>query len=203
MLPSPRGAVGRQPVARQPIWTSGRKLAGHEYLYRSRSGLPAGVDSWRSEWQDLASAFVLHSVAAAGRTEGPGLTFVNITRAFVVDARPLPAPTESLVLEIVESVPGDEQVLAGLARLRALGYRLALDDYVASSDQLAMLPTVEFVKIDIRALPTLPRDVLASARRFGAKLVAEWLETAVLVDHAIRLEFDLLQGDALGAAATC
>ncbi|MCL2850620.1 MAG: hypothetical protein FWE61_11370, partial [Micrococcales bacterium] len=43
----------RPPVARQPIWTVSGALVGHEYLYRSRIGRPAGVDRWRAERQDV------------------------------------------------------------------------------------------------------------------------------------------------------
>jgi EAL and modified HD-GYP domain-containing signal transduction protein len=191
------------PGGRQPIWTRDGDLVGHEYLYRTRRGHRAGVDGWRAERQDVASAHVLESVAAAGRLAGPRLAFVNITRSFLVQRLPLPQPSGGrLVLEIVESVEADDGVLAGMQRLREMGYRLAIDDYVASDDQQAMLPHVDFVKIDVRDLPGLSSQVLQAARSHGAQVVAEWLATKGLVDQAVRLGFDMLQGDALGAATT-
>ena len=45
--------------------------------------------------------------------------FVNVTRSFLVDDRPLPAHAGRLVLEIVESVAADDEVLAGLAAAAA------------------------------------------------------------------------------------
>jgi EAL and modified HD-GYP domain-containing signal transduction protein len=36
------------------------------------------------------------------------------------------------VLEVVESVAADDEVIAGLERLRALGYLIAIDDFAPS-----------------------------------------------------------------------
>ncbi|MCL2466244.1 MAG: EAL domain-containing protein [Micrococcales bacterium] len=194
----------RPPVARQPIWTTAGALVGHEYLYRSRVGRPAGVDLWRAERQDVASASVLRSVfeESAADAEGP-LIFVNVTRSFLVRDRPLPAHMGRLVLEIVESVPGDPGVVLGLRRLRARGYRVAIDDFTASAEQMPMLPYADFVKVDCRDLvkPDGLR-LVEIGRTHDATLIAERVETTELVEMCVRAGFDLLQGDALGPAVT-
>jgi len=194
----------RPPVARQPIWTTAGALLGHEYLYRSRVGRPAGVDLWRAERQDVASASVLRSLfEETGRAaDSDTLVFVNVTRSFLVRDRPLPAHLGRLVLEIVESVPGDEGVVLGLRRLRARGYRIAIDDFAATSDQVAMLPYADFVKIDCRDLLEQGERLLEIGRSCGAQLIAERVETPELVAHCAKLGFGLLQGDALGPAMT-
>jgi len=194
----------RPPVARQPIWTTAGALYGHEYLYRSRIGRPAGVDRWRADRQDVASASVLRSVfeESAAEADGP-LIFVNVTRSFLVRDRPLPAHLGRLVLEIVESVPGDPGVVLGLRRLRARGYRVAIDDFTASDAQMPMLPYADYVKIDCRDLVKPGGLALIDVgRRHGATLVAERVETTELVEMCVRAGFDLLQGDALGPAMT-
>lgn len=193
----------RLPVARQPIWATGGDLVGHEYLFRSRTGRAVGVDRWQDDMQERASASVLASVFAGGGPATDRLVFVNVTRAFLTGGRPLPAPDPRLVLEVVETVHVDHEVLAGLSRLRAAGYLLALDDYVASGDQLAMLPYADFVKVDLRDLEWLPPHTLTAARRYGAALVAERVADDALRERAVALDFDLLQGDELGAAITC
>ena len=192
----------RLPIALQPIWTTNGVLLGHEYLYRSRSGRPAGVDGWVAARQDEASASVLRSVFGDG-VPGPAmLAFVNVTRSFLVRDRPLPEHLGRLVLEVVETVPADAGVLQGLRRLRARGYRVAVDDFTASPDQLAMLPYADYVKVDCRDLAGLPRQALEGARRFGARLVAEHVSDHAMLSYAVKLGFDFLQGDALGAATT-
>ena len=103
---------------------------------------------------------------------------------------------------MVESVRVDDVVLAGVTALRAAGYLIAIDDYMACPDQVAMLPHADFVKVDLRDLHRLPPEGLTAARRHGARLVAEYVSDLALVRHATALGFDLLQGDVLGAART-
>ncbi|HEY0119707.1 MAG TPA: EAL domain-containing protein [Cellulomonas sp.] len=192
----------RLPVARQPIWTPDGTLVGHEYLYRSEAGLPVGVDGWVDEQQEGASASVLASVFSGDGPAGDHLVFVNVTRSFLTGGRELPDPVDRLVLEVVESVHASEAVLAGLPSLRADGYLIALDDYVATEDQVAMLPFADYVKVDLRDMATLTVAALDAARRFGAQLVAEHVADDELRQQAVSLGFDLLQGDVLGAART-
>ena len=191
----------RRPVARQPIWTPDGVLVGHEYLYRSADGLPAGVDRWVDERQEDASASVLASVFDGAGPEGDELAFVNVTGSFLTGERPLP-PATRLVLEVVESVRASHAVLRGLPALRDDGYAIALDDYVATPDQVAMLPFADYVKVDLRDMARLTGRALGVARRYGARLVAEHVADRRLVHTAVQLGFDLLQGDVLGAART-
>ncbi len=199
----PRQATcSRLPVARQPIWTQDGTLVGHEYLYRSEAGLPVGVDAWVDERQERASASVLASVFAGAGPEGDGLVFVNVTGSFLTGRLDLPDPAGRLVLEVVESVQATAAVLRGLPALREEGYAIAIDDYVATPDQLAMLPFADFVKIDLRDMPRLAGPELEATRRHGARLVAEHVADQTLVEQAVSWGFDLLQGDVLGAART-
>lgn len=198
----PLQATPRLPVARQPIWTRDGSLVGHEYLYRSESGLPAGVDGWVDAQQERATASVLASVFEGEGPVGDDLVFVNVTRSFLIGERALPGAADRLVLEVVESVEASPAVLTGLPALRAEGYAIALDDYVATPDQVAMLPFADFVKVDLRDMARLSARALAAARRHGARLVAEHVSDRALVRQAVELGFDLLQGDVLGAART-
>jgi EAL and modified HD-GYP domain-containing signal transduction protein len=191
----------RRPVARQPIWTPDGVLVGHEYLYRSADGLPAGVDRWVDQRQEDASASVLASVFDGDGPDGDELVFVNVTGSFLTGDRTLPPPTR-LVLEVVESVRASHAVLHGLPTLRDEGYAIALDDYVATPDQVAMLPFADYVKVDLRDMARLTGRALDVARGYGARLVAEHVADRRLVHTAVQLGFDLLQGDVLGAART-
>jgi len=192
----------RLPIARQPIWTSDGRLYGNEFLYRSRDGLPAQVDRWRSDRQDVATACVLDVLFGDGPPGDHHPAFVNVTRSFVVDDRPLPAHAGRLVLEIVESVAGDDDVLAGLDRLRTRGYKIAIDDFAAEPNQVAMLPYADFVKIDVRDVDRIGPQLVQLARSHGALLVAERVCNGTLVEECLALGFDLLQGDVLGPAVT-
>lgn len=195
----PRSA--RSTVARQPIRRPDGAVLGHEYLFRSASGRAAGVDRWTAARQDEASASVLSTLYSRGGPDGADLVFVNVTRAFLVGAQPLPPADHRLVLEVVESVPADAEAVAGLARLRASGYLVALDDWTGSPAQVAMLRHADFVKVDCRDLDDLGADGLLEARARGARLVAERVSNADLRARCLDLRFDLLQGYALGRPA--
>ncbi|MBB2921380.1 EAL domain-containing protein [Cellulomonas cellasea] len=188
----------RIPVGRQPITGADGTPQAYEFLYRSLASERVGVDGWAAAQQDLATGAVLHSVfadrgvvtAAAGRP-----AFVNVTRSFLVGALPLPADPARLVLEVVESVQVDAEVVAGVARLRAAGFRIAVDDFVALPDQVRLLPYADYVKIDHRDLVRHGQPLLDLAARHGARLVAEHLETTAALDACVAAGFSLFQGD--------
>ncbi len=197
--PSPQ-RLPSLPIARQPIWDTAGHVHGYEFLYRDADGGPAGVDLWAEAHQELASAGVLETLGRRVDPRRDGRSFVNVTRAFLVSSRPLPQHDDRLVLEVVESVPADDEVLAGIARLRALGYLIAIDDFTADAAQLAMLPYADYVKIDCRDLLRHGTALVELARGCGATLVAERVSDEALVERCAAWGFDLLQGDALGPA---
>ncbi|ROS31057.1 EAL and modified HD-GYP domain-containing signal transduction protein [Cellulomonas sp. PhB150] len=190
------------PVARQPIWARDGSLFAHELLYRAHDGSAVGVDRWHVSDQDRATASVLSALQHGDPYLREGRAFVNVTRSFIVDDLPLPPADPDLVLEVVETVPDDDDVLAGLRRLRDAGHHIALDDFAAEAHQVAMLPFADYVKIDCRELVRHGSALVDLARRDGALLVAERVSDAGLVETCLQLGFDLLQGDALGAATT-
>jgi len=98
-----------------------------------------------------------------------------------------------VVLEITErSVARPGVVVREAARLRALGFRLALDDAGAGNAGLEMLSqvAVDFVKIDrgvvaqsctATAARAVLAGILAIARETGAYVIAEGIETAEML----------------------
>lgn len=199
--PVGRAAPGaRVPLGRQPISTSDGTPRAYEFLYRSLSAQRAGVDRWTPGRQDGATACVLDSVFAdRGVLEAASgcPAFVNVTRSYLVGALPLPVDPERLVLEIVESVPADAEVLAGVRRLRAAGYRIAIDDFAGLPAQVDLLPYADYVKVDYRDLARQGASLVALAARYGAQLVAERLETTSALDACVAAGFSLYQGDVL------
>lgn len=189
-------------IARQPIWEPVGGLHGHEFLYRTPDGAPAHVDLWSPARQDGATASVLEALYGVDGPRTLARAFVNVTRAFLVAERALPYHHDRLVLEVVETVPADTEVLDGLARLRDLGYRIAIDDFTAAPQQVAMIPFADYVKIDCRDLAMHGTALIDLARTGDALVVAERVSTAALVDSCRTWGFDLLQGDVLGAATT-
>ena len=194
----PRAQVGpRLYVGRQGIFGHDGQVHGYEFLYRTGRSAPVRVDLWPAEAQDRATLRVLQatfSPLGVRALASDALVFVNFTRAFLVGELPLPEEPNRLVVEVVESVRADARVLAGLRRLRARGFRVALDDFVGLTGQVAMLPYADYVKVDVRDIEQRGPRLVELARSHGATLVAERIEHPDQMAACRELGFDLFQG---------
>ena len=189
-------------VGRQPIFDTERVTHGYELLFRALpTSISAGDAAAASD--TATSQVIVDTFTEFGfdRLVGEGRAFVNITRPFLVGDLSLPFGGERTVLELPASVGADDQVLAGLARLRTGGFGIALDDYDPDGPGRAVLDAglADFVKIDTLAWPTEQLPALVDAvRPRGVTLVAERVESATSLQQCLDLGFELLQGFALG-----
>jgi EAL domain-containing protein (putative c-di-GMP-specific phosphodiesterase class I) len=171
------GALASLRVAWQPIvsWPR-RRVVGYEALMRSRLPTPealldAAMRAGRGA--DLGRA-MRAATAEAGRLAPVTDLYANVhphdllNESLYDPAAPLSRIASRVVLEVTErasldSVPALKEKLA---KLRKLGYRLALDDLGAGYAGLAsfVLLEPEVVKIDV----ALVRDVHRSARAGGS-----------------------------------
>lgn len=139
--------------------------------------------------------------------------FVNLHPADLEDpelyeaSSPLSAYARRVVLEITEraSVTHDEALTRHIAALRALGYRVAVDDLGAGYAGLTTLARVqpEFVKLDgslVRNIDTsgvnqlIVAAVLDLSSRMGLRVIAEAIETGAELATLQLLGVDLMQG---------
>ena len=202
-----RGAAGNAPlslsigldarhavcVARQPILDHVGRVYGYELLYRARADAIACTTTG-----DLAGARVLSDAVLTlgldALTRGRP-AFVNFTRGLLLgDAGTLLPPT-SMVIEVREDVAIDADVVDACRHLHALGFALALDDFVPGSDAEALMPFVKFVKVDVLQTPADDRATLAARLLpLGVRLIAEKVETAEIAAEARAVGYRLFQG---------
>jgi c-di-GMP-related signal transduction protein len=191
-------------VARQPIYDAGGALFGYELLFRTAAGAvtAAGVEQ---DDDGATTATILAAFSEFGAEEllGGRPGFINLTRAFIVGALPLPFPPEAAVLEILENVRLDPDVVAGAVELHDQGYRLAMDDFVWTPEAEPLLALADIAKIDVLAMTW--DQVLATVehcRRHGVRLLAEKVENAEMVERCRAEGFELFQGYHLGRPET-
>jgi len=141
------------------------------------------------------------------------LLFINLHSRDLLDASlysddtPLSAIAHRVVLEITERAALDdvEDARARVAKLRGLGYRIAVDDLGAGYAGLTSFVTLEpeLVKLDmtlvrdIEAHPmkqALVRAVTLLCRELGLLVVAEGVETVRERDAVIECGCNLVQG---------
>ncbi len=177
-------------VGRQPIFDNSLDVFGYELLFRNVLDVGAGGDVKTADVLVRAGLDIgLESLV------GTKLAFVNATRPFLVGEREVPLPAGQTVIEVLEDVAHDAEVVEGCRRLVADGYTLALDDYLWFEGDEPLLRLADIVKLDVVAIPD--HELARHAERcaaFGAKLVAEKVETSEQLARCQHLGFDLFQG---------
>lgn len=189
-------------VGQQVIVDATGGVVAYELLFRAERELgDARVsDGDAATAQVLVATFLdfgLHELV------GDHLAFVNLPRAFLVGELPLPFPAGRVVLEVLEDVPADPEVVAGVTALRSAGHLIALDDVTAAAPREELLHLAHFVKIDLLATP--PDELPELVRRCsgdGRRVLAEKVETAEQFALCRSLGVDLFQGHLLGRART-
>ncbi|MEZ4405523.1 MAG: EAL domain-containing protein [Polyangiales bacterium] len=213
-------AVEGLTVVYQPIvWWSARSTFAHEALVRS-----AGPELCRPD-QLFAAAEHLGRVHELGRAirarvaedlarpGAPDCVFVNLHPCDLEDdelgspASPLSRVASRVVLEVTERSTLDAvgDLNGRLAALRALGFRVAIDDLGAGYSGLASFVQLrpEVVKLDmalVRGVEVDPtrqkiiRAMVSLCYDLGISVVAEGVETEAERATVVELGCDLLQG---------
>jgi EAL domain-containing protein (putative c-di-GMP-specific phosphodiesterase class I) len=207
-------------MAYQPIvsW-SRREVFGYEALLRSREpALPnpmAVLDAAErlDRLHELGRAIRVRAAEPAERMPEGVLLFVNLHTQDLLDddlfdnSGPLAKIAEKVVLEITErsSLHAIRDVQARTARLRSMGFRIAVDDLGAGYAGLTSFAQLEpeVVKLDMSLVRgvhlqptklTLVRTMIAMCHELGMKVVAEGIETPEEREAIVDAGCDLLQG---------
>jgi EAL and modified HD-GYP domain-containing signal transduction protein len=166
---------GTQFVARQPILTADEKVFGYELLFRD-----GAEDFFSASDPDAASRSTLNTSVLLGLDvlcDGRR-AFVNCTRDILLKDYITLLPSGQTVVEILETVPPDDLVVAACRRLKEAGYMIALDDFGVNDPRESLTDIADIIKVDIRA--TSETDAAAMVKRYGpwrCRLLAEKVET--------------------------
>jgi EAL and modified HD-GYP domain-containing signal transduction protein len=180
-------------IGRQPIYGRGLDVVAYELLVRGADVDHADfVEGDRATSQVILNAF---TEIGLDRVVGERFAFLNLTRGFITGEYPLPVPHDRVVLEVLEDVEADDEVLAGLGRLKDQGYRIALDDFVLSTKNEELLQFADIVKVDCLGLEEdeIQRQV-AQLAGYSVELLAEKIETQDQFRICRAIGFDLFQG---------
>lgn len=195
---SPRSADdGLALVARQPIYDNAMAVVAYELLYReSASALTAMItDARRATLRVIANAAL---EIGLDRLAGGLPVHINFPRELLIGEPMLPLQPQNVVIEVLEDVPADDEVLAGIRTLRKRGHRIALDDYTARRSDRALLDVADIVKVALTR--ENPSDLARTVRELKARdlrLIAEEVETVEQFDRCMDLGFDAFQGNFL------
>lgn len=190
-------------VGRQGIFRSDFTLEAYEMLFRAPGRVGLRIDLWNSTQQDRATEHVIATTFHRGAdVVGDVPAFINFTRGYLMSTPDLMCDPQRVVIEVVESAFADSSLRHRLADLRAEGFRIALDDFIGTYNQLQLLSEADFVKIDYRDLRSRGPALVELASEGDAVLVAERIETRRALQQCIDLGFTLFQGHALEPCVT-
>ena len=179
-------------VARQPILTADEKVYGYELLFRD------GVENhFRETDADSASRRTLDTSLQIGLELlcDSRRGFVNCTRDVLLKDYMTLLPPTLAVVEVLESVPVDDLVLAALKRLKKAGYLVALDDFTFNDPREPLIEFADIIKVDIQQTTAEHRAEMM--KKYGAwlrHLLAEKVETREEFAAAKAAGFTYFQG---------
>ena len=180
-------------LGRQPILDRNQNLFGYELLFRNA---PVGPAHITTELSATAAVIAHASQLGMEKTVGDALGFVNVDADVIMTDIFSFLPREKMVLEICATEPLTPPLLARVEELAGQGFHFALADVGGENDTVgALLPWIEYVKMDMRGTPLSTLMKLAPRfRQQKKKLVAEKVETRGEFKNALDLEFDYFQG---------
>jgi c-di-GMP phosphodiesterase len=180
-------------LARQPILDRQQNLFAHELLFRNADHTQADITTDLS-----ATAAVIAHATQLGmeKTLGNTLGFINVDSEVLLSDIIKFLPREQVILEIIETMEVTPEVLARVAELKEKGFRFALDDVIAYTEQVQqLLPHIEFIKIDLRDMPlSALLKLTPQFKKANKKLLAEKVETQEEFQTCLDLGFDYFQG---------
>ncbi|SDB92664.1 EAL and HDOD domain-containing protein [Paraburkholderia lycopersici] len=181
-------------VARQPVLDRSGSVVAHEILLGDDDAQVA--DDHGRLREQAGRAERVRSSGELERLIGLGDTFVSY--ADVTHPQDLigELPFSGVVLEVAAGFLPAPQLVSQCERLRAMGYRLALDGVRGFDPALeALLPYVDVVKLD---WPRIPADeaagIVARFRQAGKQVLAERIDQRDAHANAMLAGCDLFQG---------
>jgi len=180
-------------LARQPIFDRLNKLIGYELLFRNSE-----KNIYQSEDGDKATIEVIKNVfinMGIEKVTGGKKAFINFTENILKSDIFTVLSPESVIVEILEDVEPTDEILELCKKLKALGYIIALDDFVYSSKYRKILEITDIIKIDFRITTGYERKkVMELVNSKNIKFLAEKVETMEEFNEAVSMGYSYFQG---------
>jgi EAL and modified HD-GYP domain-containing signal transduction protein len=178
-------------VARQPILDLRDRVYGYELLFR---GGPEAA--FRGDG-NMASRTMLDNTVIFGVEKFTGglPAFLNCTGETLTEGHVIVLPPSMTVLEILETVEPTPALITACQKLKALGFRLALDDFVWEPRFAPLVELADYIKVDFILTGAEGRiDLLSRLKGKAVALLAEKVETQEEYQRARAEGFTLFQG---------
>lgn len=180
-------------IARQPILNANKDTIGYELLFRDgEANAFPNIDA------DEATSKLLmqhHLMLGVEKITTNKLAFINFSEETLLHQFPTSIKPESMVIEVLETVPASDALLVTLKNLHQKGYLIALDDHDFDEKWDKFLPFITYLKVDIQQFNLMQISrYLRRIAQYPLTLLAERVETAEQFEQLKLLGFSLFQG---------
>jgi EAL and modified HD-GYP domain-containing signal transduction protein len=166
---------------------------GYELLFCDDGGASPSSDTEHAPPDILLNTFM---DIGLDQVVGTKLAFINFDRSLILGNYCESLPQERVVLEIPKTVTLDSDIVKRLEKLRASGYRIALDGSLCN-ESAGILRLANFAKVDVNSCDFHTTE-LAVATIFSKypplRLIAERVETREQFVACKDIGFDCFQG---------
>ena len=181
-------------VGRQPIFNRNLEVIAYELLFRNGSknnhAMILGGDA--------ASAQVMMNVFGEMGLEevlGEHKGFINFTEGLLLREYQPFFPRKKVVIEVLEDISVSPALIMSLTKLKELGYKIALDDYIFNPELEPLERFADIIKVEITQVgPKKLAEHAARLKAQGILLLAEKVETREQYEFCVKLGFDYFQG---------
>ncbi len=180
-------------LARQPIFTPNNNTYAYELLFRNNAVVNQyeGLDGDGSTADVIIGAFFdLHTRDILKDKKA----FINFTANLIRRGTPKLLPAENVVIEILENIIPDEEIIERIVELKELGYTIALDDFVFSSNLKELFMLGDIIKVDFQTEKSLLEKTVQVCIRNKKIILAEKVETHADFEYAQKIGASLIQG---------
>lgn len=180
-------------VARQPIIDLDQNLVAYELLFRDGES-----NKFPNICPDQATSNILtnnHLTLGVEQITSNQVAYINFHADTLIKNFPSFLNPKNVVIEILEDVPISNELLAACKKLKAKGFKFALDDHNFDPKWDIFFPLVDIIKVDVLSFNLIKMSKYIK-RLEGHKitLLAEKVETKKQFEQLKLLGFSLFQG---------
>ncbi|WP_394175168.1 EAL and HDOD domain-containing protein [Guptibacillus hwajinpoensis] len=180
-------------IGRQPILTVDKELYGYELLHRSSNqNVYQGFDGTQATATVISNSYLSFGL---DQLSDQKRCFINFTEDLLLVEVPTFFSSESIIVEILETVKLTDEVIAACRKLKESGYKLALDDVIEMSNYEKVIELIDIIKVDFIETSKQQRlDIIEQFNHLPITFLAEKVETLEEFEEAKELGYVLFQG---------
>ena len=181
-------------IARQPIFDSHMNIFGYELLYRqSKENYFVEMDDDQATSELIINSFLIFGLDDL--TDGTK-ALINFSKDMINSEVPYLLPKENVIFEILERKDATQATVEACEKLSAMGYKLALDDFVMDDSFLPLVDKVDIIKVEYPSVSYEDQKEFISKYRKNPKIkfLAEKIETREEYQKAVEIGYDYFQG---------